>query len=244
MTEWELCDLASITEDAAKVELASPVTVKEGRMTDGPWDPADQVDGRVLMICLQGRWVGFPSRGDAYRWLASVFQQLALQVSLETKDKDPEKSVHIDYSIERIRERRYQLIDKGKRTEEDEAELVSLDRIMDFLPSNPNPSDINAMRIIHEFAEVVKSKRTTGIKIQAKDMFLHPNFKLPVAPDVRDTIAAQEVVEWTARAVAAFISPVKVDGESKEIECGDLADTIRTRVAERLKAEIRGGKGG
>ena len=249
MSKFQECWSEEYFEDAKKVELNSPITVKEGRMTDGPWDPQSEVAGRDLMICLQGRWVGFPARYDAYKWLSEIFRHLAGILLLE----DPScvsRLTRIDYSIERMFERRYELLVKGtehepldRATEDEKAELASINSVLGLLPSHTNPDDIEAMRIIHEAAAEIRNRKGAS-KIQAEDMFSHPNFKMPDPPDVTNNLEAQQVAEWAAWAVATFISPTKVDGEHKEIECGDLADTIRTRVAERLKAEIRGGKGG
>lgn len=62
----------------------------------------------------------------------------------------------LSYKIEQLQDKRYKLLNKEGRTQDEERELNQIDEFIINLPVSDNPDDIEALRIIREAAATIK----------------------------------------------------------------------------------------
>src|SRR5688500_2497578 len=91
------------------------------------------------------------------------------------------------------------------------------------------------------YTEIVKVSER-GKEKTFEELIYHPSFKLPPLPDflrTRPEDKPMAVVDYVTEVVARFLSPApKMDGESEEFSCNDLAKAIRVYVSPLIKSEL------
>lgn len=86
------------------------------------------------------------------------------------------------------------------------------------------------------YAVTTKVKRYAGADKAHRRLRMHPNFKFPPVPQ---ELNAEAVVIYALETAARFISPPKLEGESDEFACEDLAAALKLHLQPELIERVR-----
>lgn len=77
--------------------------------------------------------------------------------------------------------------------------------------------------------------RRTRIEGTHTALMAHPNFYFPVPPRIKTVVS---VADYTAKVIANYISPTKVEGENDEFACEIVTAAIETLLLPLIKQRL------